>query len=131
MQTTVNSSPPGRATRSSSRTQAVSRAATLRSSVSPTVWPERVVDDLEAVEIERQHADAVIQAPGVAKLGLELAGEQRAVRQPGQRILQRAAAQLLLGRGAVKRAGDHVRDRLQEPRVLDRERAGRRARRGR
>ena len=109
----------GRATRSSSRTQAVSRAATLRSSASPAPWPSVSLTDLEAVEVEHEHAHAVAEAPGVAKLGLELAEKQRAVRQPGQRVLQRAAAQLLLGRLAIERARDHMRDRLQEACVVD------------
>ena len=42
---------------------------------------ERVVDDLEAVEVEHQNADAVAQAPSVAKLGLKLGSEQRPIRQ--------------------------------------------------
>ena len=79
---------------------------------------KRVVDELEAVQVERQHADAVLQPPGVAQLGLKLALEQRAVRQPGKGILQCATAQLVLGRRAVKRARDHVRNRLHEPNLL-------------
>jgi hypothetical protein len=53
---------------------------------------ERVVDDLEAVEVERENADPVAQAPGVAEFGFQLGGEQRSVRQPGEGILQRAPA---------------------------------------
>jgi hypothetical protein len=52
--TTTNSSPPRRATTSPSRQVPASRPATVRSSSSPALWPERVVDDLEAVEVEEQ-----------------------------------------------------------------------------
>ena len=49
---TANSSPPRRATVSWGRTHACSRRATSFRSRSPAAWPERVVDPLEAVEVE-------------------------------------------------------------------------------
>ena len=88
--------------------------------------PQGVVDVLESVDVEHQHAHAVPEPAGVAKLGGELACQQRAVRETGEGILQRAAAQLVLGRGAVKRAADHVSHGLHEPCVVHRERTQRR-----
>ena len=74
--------------------------------------PERVVDDLEAVEVEEQHRRALasflrhVAAHGV----LEAVQEQHAVRQAGQRVVQRVVLELglrALALGDVGlRAGD-------------------------
>ena len=61
---TANSSPPRRATVSPSRTQARRRAATARSSASPTGWPSVSLTVLEAVEVEAQHRQPA--RPGAA-----------------------------------------------------------------
>ena len=64
------------------------------------VVAERVVDELEAVEVEEQDGDAA--RPGRARCGaadrlVEAVEEQHAVRQPGQRVVQRVVLQALLG----------------------------------
>ena len=57
---------------------------------------ERVVDRLEVVEVHEEHRDR----PAVAELAIECVlhpvGEQDAVREAGQRVVQRAALELLL-----------------------------------
>ena len=50
----ANSSPPRRATRSPSRTEPAIRSVTATSSASPAGVAERVVDDLEVVEVDEQ-----------------------------------------------------------------------------
>ena len=84
---------------------------------------QSVVDHLETVKIERQHAHPILQAPRVPKLGLELGRQQRAIRQSGEGVLERAPTQLMFALSTVKRTSDHVRHRLQEAHILDRERA--------
>ena len=79
---------------------------------------QRVVDRLEAVEIEFEDADAVAEPLGVTKLGLQLAREQRSVRQSGQRVLQCPPPQLLLAGRAIERTSEHVRHGFQEAGVL-------------
>ncbi len=56
--TTTNSSPPSRATTSSSRVTARRRSATVLSRKSPPSCPRRVVDLLEAVEVDEVHGEA-------------------------------------------------------------------------
>ena len=57
---------------------------------------ERVVDELEAVEVEEEHraAEVLALAPRAAQRQLEAVEEQRAVRQPGQGVVQRVVAEL-------------------------------------
>lgn len=76
--------------------------------------PERVVDRLETVEVERQHAHGDAEPPRVAELGVEVAEQQRTICKAGEGILERSAAQLGFRRGAVKGAAQHIGDRLQE-----------------
>jgi hypothetical protein len=45
---------------------------------------ERVVDRLEAVDVEQQHGHGEAVALGAAEGVLDAVEEQRAVRQPGQ-----------------------------------------------
>jgi hypothetical protein len=94
--------------------------------------PERVVDRLEVVEVEEQHAG---DAPGAAPRGdrlLETVVEQHPVRQPRQRVVQEAMAQLILGAlGLGARAGvahvnrGHVGEDLSRHAVLRAEAARR------
>ena len=72
---------------------------------------ERVVDLLEAIEVHQQHRELGAVAVGDRDLALDLLAEARAVRQPGEAVVQRQvqvqlgeAAQLdvrLLARGDV------------------------------
>jgi len=66
--------------------------------------PVRVVDLLEAVEVEEQdgeRARARAQAAGAAQGMGDAVGEQRAVRQPGQRVVQRLVDELAARAGQV------------------------------
>ena len=82
---------------------------------------ERVVDELELVEVGEQHRDRAAVAPPPRERALEPVERERAVREPGQRVVQRAVAHLGLDDVAVDRAGDHVRDRAEEVGLVGRE----------
>ena len=75
---------------------------------------ERVVDDLEAVEIEHQdrHVDAFTPATG-QRVG-ETVERQRAVRQAGERVVQRGVSSRLFLGVALDGDDDQRRDRGQE-----------------
>ncbi len=60
----MNSSPPRRATVSSSRRQAVSRCGDRRQQQVADRVAERVVDVLEAIEVEEQHGELAAPAVG-------------------------------------------------------------------
>ena len=62
---------------------------------------ERVVDLLEVVEVDEQHREPLVLRVARVQRVLEPVDEQRAVRQPGQRVVERAVRQLLLERDAV------------------------------
>ena len=96
---------------------------------------ERVVDQLEAVEVEEEDGCAALRpaAARAAQRLLEPVEEQRAVREAGQRVVQRAVAEALdraavVGRvadGALERVGveavlREVIDGADEPRLADR-----------
>ena len=88
---------------------------------------ERVVDRLEAVDVEQQHGHAEAEARGAAEGVLDAVEEQRAVGQAGERVVQRLVAHDRLRALAVERRGQQVGDRLQPLALL----AGERADRGR
>ena len=73
---------------------------------------EAVVDALEVVEVEEEHDRAAV---GAAERGLDLLGEQRAVGEPGERVVVGAV------REAVAVLGE-LPHRLLEPVVLERDR---------
>ena len=75
---------------------------------------ERVVDQLELVEVEQQHRHRPAVAAAAGERALEPVQGQRAVRQRRQRVVQRAMADLLLDEMALDRAGDDVGDGAQE-----------------
>ena len=88
--TTTNSSPPMRATKSSSRTLARSTSRGMDQHGVARRVAERVVDLLEAVEIDMQQRDAAALGVGVlGALGSSIAVEIAAVGQAGQRVVQR------------------------------------------
>src|SRR5215216_4165405 len=96
---TANSSPPRRATVSTERSEPRSRAA------------ERVVDLLEAVEVEHQHAGVMALGGGLAGGGDRALAEQRPVGQLGEPIVQRL---MLGGAGVPARAVDRGQRQQQE-----------------
>ena len=75
--------------------------------------PERIVDFLEMVEIEQHHGD-LPAAPARSRQGTgQPVPEQHAIRQAGQRIVQREMAHLLLRRlalGDIHRRADRADD---------------------
>ncbi len=93
----LNSSPPSRARRSLSRNAAVSAALTLFRSSSPIRWPRRVVDVLEPVEVDEQHADATAAALGLRDRLRQPLVQQQAVGQSRQRIARGHVLQAFLG----------------------------------
>ena len=64
---TMNSSPPRRASRSVSRSASDERARHVLQQLVADPVAERVVDVLEAVEVDEQHADAAAAAPAPAR----------------------------------------------------------------
>ena len=72
---------------------------------------ERVVDVLEFVEIDPVQRERPVAAPRQHQLAPQLIGEQRAVRQAGERVMLRHVQQMLLGAlvlGDVERSGQHA-----------------------
>ena len=87
------------------------------------VVPQRVVHELEVVEIQEQDADAEVGPTGAGERALEHLLEQRAVRQARQLVVVRQERDLLLRLLALRDVEDHS---LDQPRfavaVVDRER---------
>ena len=63
---------------------------------------ERVVDDLETVEVEKHHRDAALAARRLRQRMLQAVVEQRAVGQSGQYIVVRQVPDALLGLQALE-----------------------------
>ena len=72
---------------------------------------QRVVDELEAVDVEHEHGDGAAVARGERERVVHAVDEQHAVRQPGEGVVQRAVLDLLLER-------DHPPERVVETRVV-------------
>ena len=94
----MNSSPPRRAAVSSSRRQFVSRSATAGQQQVADRVAERVVDVLEAVEIEEQHGELAAPAVRAGDRLPDAIGEQRPVGQAGQRVVMRHVHDALVGK---------------------------------
>ena len=69
---------------------------------------ERVVDDLEAIDVEHEHGDGAAVARGERERVVDAVDEQDAVRQPGQRVVQRTVLDLLLERDHALERGFEV-----------------------
>ena len=123
----MNSSPPKRATVSSGRSVRWMRAATSRSTSSPARVPEAVVDPLEAVHVEEVDGGG-LAAPAPLDRVAQAVGEERAVGQAGERVVQREPLELGLHALAVR----HVEEDAVEERSTPcrRRRAPRSSRRG-
>ena len=106
---TVNSSPPSRASVSPGRMQLLEPPRDADQELVAGLVAEAVVDRLEAIEIEVQHREQrpAQRAPRAVKQVLQAVEEQRAVRQAGERIVERLALELRLGLLAL---GDVARD---------------------
>ena len=103
----VNSSPPKRASVSDGRRAELRRMADVDEQAVAGLVAERVVDDLEAVEVEEEDGDAALAPARAPQRLAEAVEEQRAVGQPGERVVQRAVGELELGALAL---GDVARD---------------------
>ena len=84
---------------------------------------ETVVHELEPVDVEEHHGRQMSAARGPREGARHGFDEQQAVRQPGERVVQRLMAQLLLCRAAGDRVGEHVRDGVEEVEFLGGQRA--------
>ena len=66
----------------------------LDSSSSPAWWPTRVVDRLEAVEVDEEHGGAGVAGPAAGERLPDPLGEQGAVGQVGERVVLGVVLQL-------------------------------------
>ena len=96
---TANSSPPRRASVSPRRMAARRRSRDLLEQAVAMVVAERVVDLLEAVEVDQQQGRHPAGAPEAGDRLLHALVEQRAVRQVGEVVVQREVAQAPRGDG--------------------------------
>jgi hypothetical protein len=78
---------------------------------------EAVVDELEPVEVEEQDGRQGAVTRQTRERMLEPVEEQRPIGQPGERVVQRTMADLVLGRLALERVGQYVGQRLEEVQV--------------
>ena len=110
----MNSSPPIRATVSPGRSAASSRRATDSQQPVAGLVAERVVDELEAVEVEEQHGGAAVAvaAARAPQRLLEPVEEQRPVREPGERVVERAVAEPLDRAAVVGGVADRTLQRV-------------------
>ena len=120
----ANSSPPRRATMSAGRTWCWMRRATCDQELVAGAVAQRVVDQLEAVEVEEHHREAALRvgagsarspAPGMLV-------EARAVGQAGQAVVEGDVVQPRLG---VAARGDvlHLQDQARRARSRRRRRS--------
>ena len=79
---------------------------------------ERVVHELEAVEIEEQHGNAGAASLALDECELQPFDEERAVRQTCQRIVQSLVADLLFRAVPADGIREDVRDRLEEAHLV-------------
>ena len=125
---TANSSPPRRASVSPRRTHVAPAArATWRSSSSPYAWPSVSLIVLEAVEVDEQRPRPPRRCAPPLQARVRAVLEQEAVRQAGQRVVRRLAAQTARRQqdDAIERrpqqeqaAGDHAVHRARVSRDL-------------
>ena len=79
---------------------------------------QRVVDELELVEVEEEDGDRSLLVPRASQRVLETVEEEVAVRQAGEGIVEGVVAVSLLGVAALDRVRQHVGERLEEAHVL-------------
>ena len=92
---TANSSPPKRATVSDGRTASTSRCADLAENEVAGGMAETVVDHLEIVQVDEEHADRRLVARRARQCVLHAVGEQRAVGELRDRIMEGLVGQLV------------------------------------
>ena len=114
----ANSSPPKRATVSPARSSPCRRGPIARSSSSPAWWPS---ESLSTLRLSRSTKSSATRPPSrVARASalMQPVEQQRAVRQAGQRVVERVVAHLLLDPQALDRAAEHVRHRCRKSRSV-------------
>ena len=92
----VNSSPPWRAAMSSARMVAPRRSRDLDEEAVARRVSERVVDDLEVVDVEEQDGDAGPASAGPIQGPIEVLAEEGPVGEPGQRVVEGVVEELRL-----------------------------------
>ena len=119
-----NSSPPKRATMSPGRRWARRRGATARSSSSPAWWPRLSLISLKWSRSRKRIPIGEPEAVGPLQRLAEGVDEAEPVGQAGERVVQDAVAQGLVGGVALDRVGEHVGGGLHEGDVLGAEAVG-------
>ena len=94
---TANSSPPRRATVSDARKRAAQARRHFLQNQIAGVMAERVVDLLEAVEIDQQHGEALLIAMRAQDRLLQPIEEQRAIGKIGERVVIGQVGDALIG----------------------------------
>ena len=122
--TIANSSPLMRATVSPLRTVGLQAQRDLLQQLVAAGVAERVVDQLEVVEVDEQHRERRVAALRLHDHLREAVGEQRAVGQPGQRVELRQVGEPALAVDALQRGRQHARRGLDEIQLLGAERVG-------
>ena len=128
---TVNSSPPNRATVSPGRITASSLRGDRDEELVAGVVAQAVVDVLEAVEVEEHDADARLRALAARDRLTQPVEEQQTIREPGERIVHRLVRELFLERLALDGDRRELREQEEDLPVLvvGEARLGRRTRR--
>ena len=111
---TPNSSPPRRATVSRSPSELLEAVRDLLQQAVARVVAERVVDLLEVVEVDQHHGRGDVRAAAGGDRLLDAVAEERAVGEPGQRVVQRLV--LLRDRGAAAAVDREERQQQQQQR---------------
>ena len=93
---TMNSSPAMRPTRSIERVARLQPLGDLGQHLVAARVPERVVDELEPVEVDEQHRGVRLHAATARERVLQAVDEHHAVAQAGELVVRGAVAQLLL-----------------------------------
>ena len=122
-QMTTNSSPPRRATVSVVRTAARQPRREREQHLVAGGVAERVVDELEAVDVEHEDRDVDALALPAGQRLREPVERERAVRQARERVVQRGVPRHLLPAVALDGDDDQRRDRGEERDLVLGERA--------
>ena len=115
----MNSSPPSRPTWPWSPITLVSRCATCAKQRVADRVAERVVDVLEAVEVDQEQRAALVAARGVAQRFVERLAHQRAIGQAGERIEAREAADFLFRAALLGEVGADPAEAEEAPALVE------------
>ena len=104
----MNSSPPGRATTSPSRTTDLQPRRDLTQHVVAGVVAERVVDRLEAVEVDEEHRKCAALALRIRDRLRETSFERKPIRQTGQAVAMGGIKKHVLGLLELRHVDRHA-----------------------